>query len=287
MFIPKLIVTDLDGTALRTDKTVSPATAQAFASCQEAGIPVAIATARYIAGARPYANALKPAYQILTDGTLVYQQNTLLYSNAMDVNTTNQLLQELVRCGYAEHVAIPTVYGLFRYPQGGDTPDYQKLAMQDTPDFTAKAFQNTASGNTIGYHFDIYKPFPFPANKVVANLPSEQEGERIASECGCSQFHYRGETLYTFFHPTASKLDAIAHVAQHLGITVEDVLVFGDDINDLEMIRGCGMGVAMGNALPQVRAAADQVIGTNEEDGLAAFLFEQLPDWRKNSSISR
>ena len=73
MFFPKLIVTDLDGTALKNDKTISDRTIQAFSRCEQMGIPVAIATARYIYGARPYAEALHARYQILTDGTLIYE----------------------------------------------------------------------------------------------------------------------------------------------------------------------------------------------------------------------
>lgn len=269
MFRPKLIITDLDGTALRQDKTISPATSKAFERCQKSGIPIAIATARYIAGTRNICRLLHPDYQILTDGTLVYHGQELIYSNAMDIKTTNALLQELHRCGYADHVAIPTIYGLFRYPDG--CTDYAALHCQPL-DLDAQAFGTTEDGNTVGYHFDMEKAFPYEGNKLVAELPSDEEAERIARLCGCKQFHYRGEKLYTFYHPTASKLDAISHVAEQMKISLEDILVFGDDINDIEMIENCGMGIAMGNALPEVKAVADLVIGTNEEDGLAKYL---------------
>ncbi len=269
MFTPKLIITDLDGTALRRDKTISPATVKAFTRCQNAGIPIAIATARYIAGTRNICSLLHPDYQILTDGTLVYHGQELVYSNAMDIETTNTLLRELHRCGYANHVAIPTIYGLFRYPEG--CTDYASINSQPL-NLDAQAFRTTEDGNTVGYHFDINKKFPYEGNKLVAELPSDEEAERIAGLCGCKQFHYRGERLYTFYHPTAGKLDAIAYVARRLRITFDDILVFGDDINDIEMIKNCGMGIAMGNALPQVKAVADLVIGTNEEDGLAEYL---------------
>lgn len=283
MFTPKLIVTDLDKTALKDDKSVSPATIQAFAQCQAMGIPVVIATARYIAGARPYVRLLHPDYLILTDGTLVYQQQRerlrLVYSNAMDVKTTNQLLTELKQAGYASHIAIPTVYGLFRYPDGcpadftanGDTVAVSEPVLPEL-DFHSKAFQTTSDGNTIGYHFDIHKPFPHPGNKLVAWLPDDQTASRIADVCGCKQFHYHGENLYTFYSMTASKMDAIRHVTQQLNISVEDVLVFGDDINDMEMIANCGMGVAMKNALPEVKAAANDITLSNEEDGVAWYL---------------
>lgn len=247
MFQPKLIVTDLDGSALRDDKTLSKKTIDAFAKCHKAGIPIAIATARYIAGAKPFADALHADFQILTDGTLVYQNNELIYSNTMNLETTNAILQELYRLGHTSHIAIPTAYGLFRYPEG-------------------------EKGNTIGFHFDIAEPFPYPANKMVVEIHNEATAAQIAEKCGCAQFRYRGEDRYTFFHPTASKLNAIRFITEKLGITLDDVLVFGDDINDIEMITHCGWGVAMGNAIDEVKTMADEVTDTNENDGIAKVL---------------
>jgi 5-amino-6-(5-phospho-D-ribitylamino)uracil phosphatase len=71
---------------------------------------------------------------------------------------------------------------------------------------------------------------------------------------------------------SASKLSAIRFLTQKLHITLEDVLVFGDDLNDMEMITHCGCGVAMKNALPQVQAAANATTLSNEEDGVAVYL---------------
>lgn len=247
MFQPKLIVTDLDGTALRNNKTISEPTRNAFIQCEKAGIPIAIATARYIGGAMPFAEALHARFQILTDGTLVYENGTLIYSNAMDIATTNAIIQELKRLGCTSHIAIPTTKGLFRYPEG------------------------SADGKD-GWHFSLEKPFSYPGNKMVVELPSENIATEIAQKCHCSQFRYRGENRYTFYSTTASKLDAIEHITQRLGITLKDVLVFGDDINDMEMITHCGYGVAMGNALEQVKTVADEVTENNEKDGIVTIL---------------
>ena len=106
MFFPKLIVTDLDGTALKNDKTISDRTIQAFSRCEQMGIPVAIATARYIYGARPYAEALHARYQILTDGTLIYEHEKCIYSNCMDLHTTRALVRLLCEHKLTTHIAL-------------------------------------------------------------------------------------------------------------------------------------------------------------------------------------
>lgn len=246
MFRPKLIVTDLDGTALRNDKTVSKETIAAFTRCKKAGIPIAIATARYILGARPYAKLLHADYQILTDGTLIYEKEQIIYSNALDIPTTNKIIEELKHCHLTSHIAIPTVYGLYRYPETID------------------------QGND--YLIDLDKPFPYPANKLVVEIPSSHIAKRIAAKCHCKQLQYRSENRYTFFHPSASKLSAIEFITKRLNITLSDVLVFGDDRNDIEMISHCGYSVAMRNALDEVKAVASEVTDTNEANGVAKVL---------------
>ena len=74
----------------------------------------------------------------------------------------------------------------------------------------------------------------------------------------------------------ASKGNGLRKLMQVLGIPKEAVLVFGDNGNDIDMFHAAGTSVAVGNALPEVQAEADLVCGTNDEDGVAEFLEEQL-----------
>ena len=74
----------------------------------------------------------------------------------------------------------------------------------------------------------------------------------------------------------ASKGNGLRKLMQVLGIPKEAVLVFGDNGNDIDMFHAAGTSVAVGNALPEVQAEADFVCGTNDEDGVAGFLEEQL-----------
>ena len=67
-----------------------------------------------------------------------------------------------------------------------------------------------------------------------------------------------------------NKASGLAHVADRLGVDAADVLAIGDGRNDIEMLRWAGRGVAMGQAVEEVRAAADAVTGTVYDDGAAA-----------------
>ena len=108
MFTPKLIVTDLDGTALNNNKEITTETIKAFERCRKKGIHIAIATARYIVGASYYARKLHADFQILTDGTLVYENGRLVYSRTMTKDMTNDIINELKKYDCTSHIAIPT-----------------------------------------------------------------------------------------------------------------------------------------------------------------------------------
>jgi hydroxymethylpyrimidine pyrophosphatase-like HAD family hydrolase len=75
---------------------------------------------------------------------------------------------------------------------------------------------------------------------------------------------------------TADKSNALAHLVERWGYSIEQVVAFGDDINDVGMVAASGLGVAVENAVPEVIAVADHVTASNNADGVAAVLREFL-----------
>jgi hydroxymethylpyrimidine pyrophosphatase-like HAD family hydrolase len=80
-----------------------------------------------------------------------------------------------------------------------------------------------------------------------------------------------GETLHVLeaFDQDATKWSAISHLAKQWGIPASRIAAIGDEINDLSMIEGAGLGIAMGNAIPKIKAIANQHTAKNHEDGVA------------------
>ena len=71
-------------------------------------------------------------------------------------------------------------------------------------------------------------------------------------------------------------MSAIREVTKRLGIDTSEVAAFGDDYNDIEMIKAVGMGVAMGNAIKEVKAIAKYIALSNDEDGAARFVADNI-----------
>lgn len=74
----------------------------------------------------------------------------------------------------------------------------------------------------------------------------------------------------------AQKMRAVKEIAAHYQITPEEIVAFGDDYNDMEMLQGCGIGVAMENAIDDVKRLADEVCADNDADGVAGWLEQHI-----------
>ena len=89
-----------------------------------------------------------------------------------------------------------------------------------------------------------------------------------------------------FAHHTLNKLNAVDAILNKLGITYEETLAIGDSSSDVEIIKACGVGIAMGNAPDNIKAIADDVTGLNTDDGLAQA-FEKYVEKHKSKKIRR
>ena len=89
----------------------------------------------------------------------------------------------------------------------------------------------------------------------------------------------QSENTYLEILPSGvNKGNALEILAEHLGIPLEEVICFGDNLNDLEMILRAGVGVAMSNGREEVRDAADIVAPSNNEDGVGSVLLSLMED---------
>ena len=129
--------------------------------------------------------------------------------------------------------------------------------------------------STLFYH-DYRKPLSGQANKIVAELPDYETALEIANRNRCRLQSYCGENWYAFLPETAGKVQAIQELANILNISLNEIVAFGDDKNDMEMLKMCGIGVAVDNAVSDVKDIADSVTLSNDEDGAAEWLAKNV-----------
>ena len=91
-----------------------------------------------------------------------------------------------------------------------------------------------------------------------------------------SFLHISGSDLYDINPQNATKFNGVKIIAEHFNILLSEILAFGDDYNDVVMIRECGIGVAMSNAICECKTAADYICDTNDNDGVAKFIESHL-----------
>ena len=108
-------------------------------------------------------------------------------------------------------------------------------------------------------------------------IVDDEAADRIRA--GLSDYdsiRFTDEYWYKFTKKNITKENAIRYICEYMDIRLEDIVAFGDDLADIGMLELCGRGVAMGNAHPDVKAVADIVIGTNDDDGIAQYLSEKI-----------
>lgn len=130
--------------------------------------------------------------------------------------------------------------------------------------------QDHSWGDSI---YTDFKDFEESSLKMCVEIFEESQAWRLQElldDCDCVRFS--DGCWYKYTKKIATKEQAIMKVCSACGINAEEIIAFGDDYVDIGMLKLCGTGIAMGNAIDEVREQADLVIGSNDEDGIAEYL---------------
>jgi len=243
----KMLVFDLDGTLLRDDKTISDYTKSVLCRCREAGIKVAYATGR--GGS---ASVVAPSEhfdaRITQNGGIVTIGDTVVRKCHIPYQSARPLLLACDRQGLKTSTAVSGMhYTNFVAPD--HWPEVKNYAIAD---FARHELDAEA------LHIIIESP------DDVAFIEEHMPAELYMT--------VTRDALGMIMHQDATKSRAVAELARIWGINQSEIAAFGDDANDIDMLKYAGVGVAMGNALDEVKAAADCICGGNDEDGAAVWI---------------
>ena len=260
----KVLVLDIDGTLKNSKKEITPATKAAIAGMAEQGHKVMLASGRPTPGMRRYEGELElgklGGYLISFNGARV-----------VDCKSGEILFQRLL--------PLSMIPGLYRFAKengcGLITYLGDEVISAFEPDeyVTLEARINGLPIRVV----DNFKEFvDFDINKCLMTAPAEDAArfEKILAERYKDVASiYRSEPFFIEIMPkNVNKATSLERVLEVIGNKRENAVCCGDGFNDITMIEYAGVGVAMGNAQPAVREAADYVTGTNDEDGLVEVI---------------
>ena len=254
----KMIATDLDHTLLRTDKTISDYTANVLRTCRLQGIKIVIATARAESECVLYEKILNPDAVITNRGANIRVGNNTIYSAVIDSETTNRILQKCTQHPDVKHITVFTEKGYFGNIKREDfDPSWGEYKPEMYNDFAQ------------GMVYDTYK--------ITVNILNSTAADTLeASFPMVDLVRFTGDPWVSFTKKHVNKWEGVKQVAAHFNIDTKDIAAFGDDYSDIEMLKECGTGVAVENAIQEVRAVSDHICKHHDADGVAKWIEENI-----------
>ena len=274
-----LYVSDLDGTLMRNDETISAYTVKTLNELTEQGMAFTYATARSVESARTITGGLKLTLPAVTrNGTVLADNSTgrhlekALFTDE-EVLLLKKLLPELPEYGFVSCFIGEEM--IKTYIPGRHTPGLEKYLRKNERDTRlqpAADFDDLFRGQ-VGYVTLI------DDRDRIAPL-YERVREYPGWECLFQKDTYWEEYWLEICPRNCTKAKAVLKLKETFGF--DRLVVFGDSVNDLSMFRVADESYAVANALEELKAAATAVIGSNEEDAVADFL---RAAWNERASV--
>ncbi|MFN7149586.1 MAG: Cof-type HAD-IIB family hydrolase [Microthrixaceae bacterium] len=260
----RAVASDLDGTLLRSDRTISQRTRAAVAAAEDAGVVVVIATGRPPRWIAPIVEQLGDrGLVVCANGAAVYDsaRHEIVRSTPLAADVAAELVVELA-------AAFPdAVMGV---EQGFDFAIDESIRTS-APDLVASwNLQDLRIGPILSF-------LDRPVLKLIVRLPppaAPGTADAVQAVVGARALvtHSVDESFLELSHPDVHKAVAVERLLLDGGVAASEVVAFGDMPNDLELIRWAGWGVAVANADPRVLEHADEVTASNDDDGVALVL---------------
>lgn len=265
-----IIALDLDGTLTNSEKNITPRTFDALMKAQREGVRLVLASGRPTFGIAALANQLQLAdyggYVLSYNGGRIIDwcEKTVIFSQVV-----NQKLVPILY-DFAEKAQLPIVTYL---PEA-------ILASKNEGEYLAEEARINGMPVVVAQNF-VEEAMQIAGGCTKFLIPGEPElliqlESEIKAALSEQMEVFRSAPFFLELPPKGiDKAQSLQRLLTHLGLERESLMAFGDGFNDLSMIQFAGQGVAMANAVEEVKSIADFVTTSNEEDGIAQAL-EQL-----------
>jgi 5-amino-6-(5-phospho-D-ribitylamino)uracil phosphatase len=267
---PGAVAIDLDGTLLNSQVQISERNRGAIEKCLARGIPVVIATSRAARTVRRFLGK-----RLFQDCSLVLQNGAIAkaappFSGYFKEAVPETLMREIIEVILQIESEVSITIELEGDEFGGNRPrsaeDLWKFNAA-TPDMfltMEEALLRKPSKMAVGgLNRDL---------SHIIKAVSERFGDKL------SVVPSDGITFLNITGIHANKPEALRKILKSKQVSLNDVIAFGDDFPDLEMLQACGTSIAMANAIPEVKAATPYCTAGNDDDGVAIALEKMLED---------
>ncbi len=275
----RTIIMDIDGTLTNKEKKITPKTKEALMKAQEDGILLILASGRPTNGLMRFARELEMNQHhgllVSYNGARVSDSQTgeILFDQAMPVLLARAVLEHLKRfpgvrplIDRGEYMYVHNVYN-------------QYIQYKGYP-FNVLEYESRGNGFKLREVDDLATFVDFPVSKILTAADPEylqahyeEMSAPFRESLSCM---FTGPFYYEYTAYGIDKAKALDTVFARLGYEAGEAIAFGDGQNDTSMIQYAGIGIAMENAVPELKEAADEITLSNEEDGIAASLAKHL-----------
>jgi Cof subfamily protein (haloacid dehalogenase superfamily) len=258
----RLVASDIDGTLIRTDGTLSRRTIDVLDRLDGGGVPAVLVTGRPVRWLRQLYDQMDvPLPAVCANGAVVYDPDTdeVLRTSPLDVEMMLDVTKRL-------REAVPDIALAVEVEDGRSFWYEESWPMRWDGEHSSVRVLTTPEELTS-----------VPAVKLLARSASSEPDaffELVSRTLGgiAETTHSSSSALVEISATGITKAAGLAWLCEREGVTAEQVIAFGDMPNDIPLLTWAGHSVAMGNAHPAVIEVADEVAPTNDEDGVAAVL---------------
>ena len=263
----KLVVSDLDGTIKDSEQPIHPFTLETFSKLDELGIHFTLASGRSLASLRSYAEQLNVRIpMVLANGCVVQSLNGEIHHHEYMPDLVTRQLFEITDRENSDMVVFADSQLYFKRM----TPNIERIFGRIRDDVT-----EIGSWDMMGDHIQSVNKF------MIIDWENLDRLDRLEA-IFAKELDGKAEYLRTNIHHLeimpkgVSKASGLEVLTKMLGITMREILAFGDFDNDAEMLKAVGFGAAVANATDNVKQNANQVIGSCSDNGPAVFLNELI-----------
>ena len=252
----RMIVSDLDKTLLDNNFNISEYSKHVLTKCIEENIIIVFATARPIRATKIYYPVIKPQAVICHNGAEVLADGKIIYQCGIRAEIYNDIIGKLMSHFPVLNIAVEINDKI--YANYDPAVYWGKI---DYDDFNSRP-NDRADKILVGLNDSM------ELDEIIRCVPDDLYLEKSKGSIG-------GD-LAMIINKDATKWNAVKELSKYFDVRIENIAAFGDNENDLGMVKNCGIGIAVENGIDEIRNIAKYVCGSNENDGVAHWIEENI-----------